>query len=201
MRPSRSYKFLAAALATVLFFATNPGNVSAASHWRTDFHQAEAEAKRDGKLLLLHFHASWCGPCRRMNSEVLSSAKLARLLGTQVIAVKVDSDRYPGVVSRFGIHSLPSDVFLQPDGKILGRTSGYQAASTYLRTVSSFSARFARQRRDGVQMPRMSMRKLFIGRPLGITTEVEFCYRSSRFWFLLRLSTDLDGVSRHRLSW
>ena len=130
MRRNIPWKSLIATVAAILLLAAVPGDATAASPWRTDFHKAEAEAKRSGKLLLLHFHASWCGPCRQMDHEVLKSSKLAALLGSNVIAVKVDSDRYPRVTSRFGIQGLPSDLFVQPDGKILARTSGYQPAAT-----------------------------------------------------------------------
>lgn len=147
MRRNIPWKSLIATVAAILLLAAVPGDATAASPWRTDFHKAEAEAKRSGKLLLLHFHASWCGPCRQMDHEVLKSSKLAALLGSNVIAVKVDSDRYPRVTSRFGIQGLPSDLFVQPDGKILARTSGYQPAATYLRTVSTQNSRFSRTQR------------------------------------------------------
>lgn len=147
MRRTARWNLFAPALAAGLVILSHTGVAKAASHWRTDFSNAEAEAKRDSKLLLLHFHASWCGPCRQMDREVLSSARLAQTLGENVIAVKIDSDRYPQLIQRFQIRSLPSDVFLGPDGRVISRTSGYQPAGTYLANVSNVSARFQRTHR------------------------------------------------------
>ena len=133
----------AAALAIGLMDATS---VQAAGHWKTDYQQARSEAQRDGKLLLLHFHASWCGPCRQMDREVLSTAALGQRLGTNIIAVKIDSDRYRQLTSQLNVQSLPSDIFMTAKGKVLHRTSGYQPAGNYLRMVSSVSSKYVGSR-------------------------------------------------------
>ena len=45
--------------------------------WHKSFATAQAEARRRGVPLLIHFHASWCGPCRRMERDVLDTRALA----------------------------------------------------------------------------------------------------------------------------
>jgi len=100
--------------------------------WHTRFATAKADARRRGLPLLVHFHASWCGPCRRMERDVLDTRPLASKLGSRVVAVKVDTDREPGVASRYRVRFLPTDLVLAPDGKVLARTSGYQGLRNYL---------------------------------------------------------------------
>ena len=100
--------------------------------WHTTFAAARAEARRRGVPLLVHFHASWCGPCRRMERDVLDTRSLASKLGATVVAVKVDTDREPGVASRYRVRLLPTDLVLAPDGKELARTTGYQGLRNYL---------------------------------------------------------------------
>jgi thiol-disulfide isomerase/thioredoxin/YHS domain-containing protein len=100
--------------------------------WHKRFAAARTEARRRGVPLLVHFHASWCGPCRRMERDVLDTRQLASKLGSSVVAVKVDTDREPGVASRYRVRLLPTDLVLAPDGKQLARTSGYQGLRSYL---------------------------------------------------------------------
>ncbi|QDU43525.1 Thioredoxin-like protein [Symmachiella dynata] len=133
----------AAALAIGLMDATS---VQAAGHWQTDYQQARSQAQREGKLLLLHFHASWCGPCRRMDQEVLSTQALKQRLGKNIIAVKIDSDRYRQLTAQLNVQSLPSDIFMTAEGKVLHRTSGYQPAGNYLQMVSSVSSKYVGSR-------------------------------------------------------
>ena len=60
--------------------------------------------------VVVDFWAAWCGPCRMMAPHFAQAAK--ELKGRALFA-KVDSDRNPGVSSRFGIRSIPTMVKLR----------------------------------------------------------------------------------------
>ncbi len=143
-RPARA---VVVAGLTCLFSVAATSTIRAAGVWRSDYQRAKAEALRDNKLLLLHFHASWCGPCRQMERDVLSSPQLGRYLGADVIAVKIDSDRHPELTRRLNVQSLPSDIFVTPQGKVVHRVAGSQSAGNYFNMVSRVSAKFTRTRR------------------------------------------------------
>jgi thioredoxin 2 len=55
--------------------------------------------------IVVDFYADWCGPCKIM-APVLDMAARERM-GTVLVA-KVDTDRNPGVATRFGIRSIPT---------------------------------------------------------------------------------------------
>lgn len=112
--------------------------------WQADYAKAEAEARRLGVPLVVHFYADWCGPCRQMEADVLSRPELMAEFGTRVVGVKVNTDNRPDLVTRFGITSLPSDVIVGPDAKVLAKTTGYQERQGYIGRVAGFGAQFVK---------------------------------------------------------
>ncbi len=114
--------------------------------WRHDFEIAESEARQLGRPMLVHFHAKWCGPCQEMEHGVLRDPVLLKQLRTGFVAVKVDSDERPDLRKRFRIERLPSDVFLDPRGYVLSRSSGIHDRESYLELVARIDAMFAQSR-------------------------------------------------------
>jgi len=115
--------------------------------WHHDFEAAESEAKQQGLPMLVHFHAKWCGPCREMERGLLQDPVLLKQLRTGFVAVKVDSDERPDLRKRFRIEKLPSDVFLDPRGYVLDRSTGVpHDRQSYLALVARIDAMFAQSR-------------------------------------------------------
>jgi YHS domain-containing protein/thiol-disulfide isomerase/thioredoxin len=112
------------------------------SVWRTDYENALKAAKAEGKPLVLHFHASWCGPCREMERNVLFQPNVLGELKAGVIGVMVDSDDHPDLVRRYRVEALPCDVFLDPDGRIVRKDSGYRDRGVYVSRVSDLRSRY-----------------------------------------------------------
>jgi len=97
-----------------------------------------------GHYLLLDFWASWCGPCRRENPNVVKAFLNYKSKGFTVFGVSLDSDKeawinaiakdglnWPQVsdlkfwdsapAKLYGIRGIPSNVLLDPSGKIIAR--------------------------------------------------------------------------------
>lgn len=116
--------------------------------WHTDFAKAEAEAKRLGRPLLVHFHATWCGPCRRMEREVLNTPEVLAQLDAAFVAVKVDSDLYPELTRKCVVRALPSDVVLDPfSGRVIGQAEGFRDVPAYLSGAVRMAAQFEQTHR------------------------------------------------------
>lgn len=107
-------------------------NVSAVKQWMHSFDEAKAIALEKKLPLLLHFEADWCGACRTMESSVMNQNSVLNVLGTEVIAVRINADHSPELISQYGIASLPTEVFLGDNGKELRRYVGGTSLNDYL---------------------------------------------------------------------
>jgi len=116
----------------------------------TDFTQADTSGKPvkfssfKGKYVLVDFWASWCGPCRAENPNVLKAYNAYKDKGFTVVGISLDNkaaswkkairdDKMPWtqlsdlkgwkneVSADFGILSIPSNLLIDPFGKIVAR--------------------------------------------------------------------------------
>lgn len=105
--------------------------------WGHDYTQARQRAKTLNRPVLVHFHATWCGPCQHMEHNVLNSNDVLKEIHSRCVAIKVDSDKHPNLVQQFGVEALPCDVIVSSDGKILKVNQGALSAEQYKALVSS----------------------------------------------------------------
>jgi len=89
---------------------------------------ALAQAKREGKHVLLQFGANWCGWCHKLHRLFKNDKDIAAFLEANYVLVLVDVDKVEGkehnadVNERFGNpcqFGLPALVVLDADGKKL----------------------------------------------------------------------------------
>jgi len=83
--------------------------------------------------VLVDFYATWCGPCQMLSKE-LASVSVQRKGKLKV--VKIDTERYPLLASRFGVQALPT-VVLFKQGKAVQRLEGLRPAAELLKIVDS----------------------------------------------------------------
>ncbi len=97
-----------------------------------------------GKITLVDFWASWCGPCRAENPNVVNAYERFHSKGFEILGVSLDTKRdawlqavtedrltwiqvsdlkgwSSKVAEEYGIQSIPSNVLLDTEGRILAK--------------------------------------------------------------------------------
>jgi YHS domain-containing protein/thioredoxin-related protein len=125
--------------------------LSADQRWLHSFEEARKIAT-DRKLpLLLHFDATWCGACRRMEAEVLNKPQVKDLLGEKVVGVRIDADRYQDLIREYGISTLPTEVVVQPDGSRSEKFTGAVSLNQYIARLNQHQGNAAHEQTQVAQ--------------------------------------------------
>ncbi len=96
-KPGKAVKTKLAELKTPSVGAT-AAPAAPAGKWRTDFSAPDPQGKRIslkeslGKVTIVDFWASWCGPCRKENPNVVAIYKELHSKGLNIIGVSLDED-------------------------------------------------------------------------------------------------------------
>lgn len=106
-------------------------------HWMTSLPKAIAKAKANKKMVVIDFTGSdWCPFCIKLDKEVLKSATFDKYAKKNLVMVMADFPRHKelsaaqrkanqALAEKYQIRGFPTLVFLNSNGKEVGRKVGY----------------------------------------------------------------------------
>ena len=100
--------------------------------WQTDVETAKKMARQQNRLVMLHFYADWCRPCRELDLFVFRDLRVVQSVNGTVIPVKVNADQAIELTKKYSVEAVPYDVIIHPSGRILARRKSPHEKQGYL---------------------------------------------------------------------
>ena len=91
------------------------------------------ELLADGKLVIVDFWATWCGPCR-MLSPLLDEVE--EEMADKITVVKVNVDDADEIAMRYRIMSIPTLLFFK-NGQLVDKSVGAMPKSTLVEKINA----------------------------------------------------------------
>jgi thioredoxin-related protein len=109
--------------------------------WAKNFDDALAQAKETKRYAMIDFTADWCIWCKRLDSDVYGDETAAKAIDAAVVSVKVDTESDEGkpIADRYKsmIQGLPTILFVDEKGDVVGRMVGYKPAKEFVKAVDA----------------------------------------------------------------
>lgn len=99
---------------------------------KKQFSSFEAMLSNVSKPVLVDFYATWCGPCQ-MIAPILEQVGVQ--LRDRLQIVRIDTDKYPGLASKYQIQALPT-LILFKQGQLVDKIEGLMQAPQLIEHIN-----------------------------------------------------------------
>lgn len=92
------------------------------------------KALSNNKLVFVDCYATWCGPCKEMDSEVYPDVEVGEFFNKNFISVKFDMEKPEGLKIRkkYNIQAYPTLIFLNGKGEQIHYAVGFFESKTFI---------------------------------------------------------------------
>ena len=118
--------------------AERGGPASSIEFTSESFEVAKDRATKEGKLLFVDFYASWCTPCKWMESTTFADPEVGSVLNENYVSLKVDIDTQTGFAlkEKFEISVLPTILIFNSQGELVERVQETLSRSKMLNLIN-----------------------------------------------------------------
>lgn len=190
---SNVFKLTIIAIGLSLTGSASVAQAQSEQTWFHDLSTAQRVAKEKNLPILVHFSATWCMPCQKMESAVLNQHVVKDYFGKNLIACKIDGDKYPELLSKYQIETYPTDILLDTTGREIKRNQGDLDIVDYVQFVKAAG-------------PPQSPRQILVYKPTTIETGLDgYCpvtLKRDRQWLRGKreFTAEHKGIRYHFMS-
>jgi thioredoxin-related protein len=94
--------------------------------WSRSIDASLKVAKKAGRIVVVDFYTSWSEPCKRMHKESFSDPRVVKK-SKEFLMVQLDGEKDGRqAVRKYDIKGYPETLYLDGDGKLVGRIPGFR---------------------------------------------------------------------------
>lgn len=104
------------------------------------YDQVVQKAKKEKKPYYVDLTASWCLPCKLMDETVFQDQLVRQYTEENYLAVQLDIEDFDALIlkSEHQVKSLPTILFFNYKGKLMGREEGLQTGTKFLKILKQY---------------------------------------------------------------
>jgi thiol-disulfide isomerase/thioredoxin len=114
------------------WFCAVTSSLVAAPFSDLSFEAASKLAAQTGKIVLVDFYTTWCGPCKMLDKTTWTDPAVIQLLEQKTVALRIDAEKEVALSKRYKIEAYPSVLLIKPDGTEIDRLVGYREPKAFM---------------------------------------------------------------------
>ncbi|WP_394906321.1 thioredoxin family protein [uncultured Mesonia sp.] len=110
--------------------------------FKGDIEEAIEVAKIEDKLIFVEFYASWCGVCKKLKKETFKDKEVGDFYNQHFVNLKYNAEKGEGryLAQQFNVRAYPTLIYLNENGKILGKFTGFKAPYPFIQQAKIFTS-------------------------------------------------------------
>ncbi len=99
--------------------------------------EAQALAKKEGKLIFVDVYTVWCGPCKMMEESTFADPKVGEYFNAKFINFRLDAEKGEGfeLANKYNVQAVPNLLFIDEAGDLVHRAEGFLSSEELLKVA------------------------------------------------------------------
>lgn len=111
---------------------------SNATQWMTSFDDAKKLSIATNKLIIIDFWATWCMPCKKMESDTWNQPEVQELLNG-FVPLKIDIDVFRRLSNKYSANRIPYVLIVDANGEVVYNETGYQDKNQMIKVLKNYA--------------------------------------------------------------